>query len=224
MTESLITDSAAPSEAAPSSPAAVAPVTAPAATEAAAATTSNATDGQTAPARELRADGEQPADAQAAKPPEGAPESYEFKAPDGKTYAPEVVAEFSQVARELNMTQDAAQKMIEKMAPVIQAQQLNQLQGIQAQWLEASKTDKEFGGEKLQENLSVAKKALDSFGSPELRTLLNESGLGNHPDVIRFMVKAGRAISEDKFVGGAKRAPSSHPKDLAASLYPNQTH
>ena len=39
---------------------------------------------------------------------EGAPEKYEFQAPEGKEYAAEVIADFSEIAKELNLTQEAA--------------------------------------------------------------------------------------------------------------------
>ena len=91
-----------------------------------------------------------------------------------------------------------------------------------------SEVDKEFGGEKLSENLSTAKKALDQFGTPELRSLLNESGLGNHPEFIRFMFRAGKSISEDRYVGQANGAAPTQgrPRDFAsqaAFLYPKQS-
>ena len=40
--------------------------------------------------------------------------------------------------------------------------------------------------------------------SPCLRRVrvLEESGLGNHPEVIRVFYRAGKAISEDRFVAG----------------------
>lgn len=133
------------------------------------------------------------------------PEKYTFSAPDGSEYDPEIVDAFSGAAREAGLTQDAAQKLIEKMAPAIAARQVDQVQAIHTEWLNASSADKEFGGEKLAENLGVARKALDTFGTPELRTLLDETGLGNHPEVIRLMYRAGKAISEDTFVGGVSR-------------------
>ncbi len=43
-----------------------------------------------------------------------APEKYEFKAPEGREFDSEVVKNFSEVARELNLTQDAAQKILAK--------------------------------------------------------------------------------------------------------------
>lgn len=151
---------------------------------------------------------------------QGAPEKYEFSAPEGREFDPKVIEAYSEAARELNLTNDAAQKLLDKVAPTLESRQQEQFETIRAKWGDDAKTDKEFGGDKLTESLGVARKALDQFGTPELRTLLNESGLGNHPEVIRFMVRAGNAISEDKFVGG--RAPTGQ-RDAAAILYDQST-
>jgi hypothetical protein len=150
--------------------------------------------------------------------PEGAPEKYEFKAPEGQKFDDTVLGAYSEIAKELNLPQDAAQKVLDKVAPVIQARQAEQIEAVRTAWAESAKTDKEFGGDKLPENLATAKKALDTFGSPELKKLLNESGLGNNPEVIRAFYRAGKAISEDKFVGGKGAPPDAND---ARSLYPN---
>lgn len=156
--------------------------------------------------------------------PNGAPEKYEFKAPEGRQFDAEVITSFSEVAKELNLSQEAAQKVLDRVAPKMAERQAAQLEAFRSQWTEASKADKEFGGEKLTENLTVARRALDSFGTPELRTLLNESGLGNHPELVRFMFRAGQSISEDRYVGSSTGTTASKgaPKDFnsaAAALY-----
>jgi len=151
-----------------------------------------------------------------------APEKYEFAAPEGREFDVETIAAYSEVARELGLSQEAAQKLLDRMGPTMATRQQTQIQAVREGWAKSSNEDKEFGGSKLPENLSVAKKALDAFGSPELRTLLNESGLGNHPEVIRFFFRAGNAISEDRFVGGSAGKPKGQPKsfaDLADALY-----
>lgn len=156
---------------------------------------------------------------------EGAPEKYEFDAGEGKEFDAGIIGAFSEVAKELNLTQEAAQKLLDKVAPVIQERQTAQIEDIQNEWVKQSRSDKEFGGDKIADNLGVAKKALDTFGSPELRTLLEKTGLGNNPEVIRFMYRAGKAISEDSFVGGSPMGGRSGPKDFnsaAAALYNNQ--
>ena len=151
-----------------------------------------------------------------------APESYEFKAPDGVVIDDTTISAFSDVAKELNLPQADAQKLIDKVGPVMAKQQTEALNQLNTSWLEGVQADKEIGGAKLQENLAVAKKAMERFGTPALRELLNESRLGNNPEVIRFMYRAGKAISEDKFVAGGPASPSGM-RDPAKFLYPNQT-
>lgn len=178
------------------------------------ATEAQNTEGQQAdgakPEGDAGKDGEKP----------GAPEQYEFKAIEGAEVSADSLADFSEVAKELGLPQDAAQKILDKMAPALARRQAEAIEGVKTQWADAARSDKEFGGDKLAENLSVAKKALDSFGSPELRTLLNESGLGNHPEVIRLLVRTGKAISEDGLVQGTRAvAADANP---AKRLFPNQ--
>ena len=151
--------------------------------------------------------------------PQGAPETYEFKAPEGKEFNPEVLAEFSAVAKELNLSNESAQLMLDKIGPALANKQQAMIDAAREQWATDSKSDKEFGGDKLNENMAVAQKALETFGTPELRTLLNESGIGNHPEIIRAFYRAGKAISEDGYVAG-KGGNTSAPS-IAQQMYPN---
>ncbi len=163
--------------------------------------------------------------------PEGAPDKYEFNpkvadAPD--ELDPEVLTAFGEVAKELDLPQEAAQKVLDKVAPVIQAKQAKAVEQARADWATESQSDEEFGGENLEANLEIAKTSLKEFGTDALKSLLQESGLGNHPEVIRFMYRAGKAISEDGYVGnsqGANAKGSNVPKDfngIANALYSNQ--
>ncbi len=156
----------------------------------------------------------------------GAPEKYEFKPPEGKNFDNEIITTYSQVARELNLSQASAQKMLDTLGPKIAERQMAQIDSIRQGWVDSSRIDKEFGGDSLDKNMSVAKKALDTFGTPELRTVLNQSGLGNHPEIIRFFYRAGKAISEDGYVGSSSGSSSKgQPQDFASQasiLYSNQ--
>jgi len=163
--------------------------------------------------------------------PEGAPETYEFntKVADApEELDPEVITAFGEVAKELDLPQEAAQKVIDKVAPVMQAQQAKMVEQVKVDWANDAKADQEFGGENLNANLEVAKSSLKAFGTDALKSLLQESGLGNHPEVIRFMYRAGKAISEDAYVGnsqGADAKSNGIPKDfngIANALYSNQ--
>lgn len=159
--------------------------------------------------------------------PEGdkKPIEYDLKAPEGMQLDAEALGEFKEIAKELGLENESAQKLTDlgtKLAAKWEAKQVETIQQAQAEWAEQSKTDKRFGGDALQENLGVAKKALDTFATPELQQLLNQSGLGNHPEVINAFYNVGKAISEDRFVNGGK-APSNANQPLmeraAKALY-----
>jgi hypothetical protein len=160
-------------------------------------------------------------------PEESVPEKYEdFTAPEGIALDPEVTGEFKELAKELKLPQAKAQKVADlgvKLAAKWQSDQQNAMATTIAGWAEETRADKELGGEKLGENLAVAKRALDTFGSPELKKLLNESGLGNHPELIRMLHKAGKTISEDKFVGGKGGGQTGSEKPIHERMYPDNT-
>lgn len=150
-------------------------------------------------------------------------ETYEFAPPEGKEFSPEVIGAFTDVARELNLTNEQAQAAINKLAPAFAAREAAAMEQAREAWVGEANSDKEFGGAQFAENLAVAKKAVDAFASPELRTLLEESGLGNHPEVIRVFYRAGKAISEDSFVrgsGGANRQADARGLYSKSNLNP----
>ena len=161
---------------------------------------------------------------------EGAPDKYEFNAKVAdapEELDPEVLTAFGDVAKELDLPQEAAQKVLDKVAPVMQARQAKVVEDAKTEWANDSKSDQEFGGESLEANLEIAKTSLNKFGTDALKSLLSESGLGNHPEVIRFMYRAGKAISEDSYVGNSEgaNAKGNVPKDfngIANALYSNQ--
>lgn len=146
------------------------------------------------------------------------PETYDLKMPDGVELDQAAAAEFTAIAKELKLDQAAAQKLADVGAKMAQRQVEAHAKLVES-WAEQVKTDSEIGGDKLAENLGVARKALEAFGTPELRDVLNATGLGNHPEVIRAFYKVGKAISEDRFVGGAPKSGTAN--DPAKTLFPN---
>jgi hypothetical protein len=148
-----------------------------------------------------------------------APESYEFKMPDGVELDSKAADEFTAIAKELKLSQADAQRIADVAARMQQKQAETHVEMVKG-WADQCKTDKEFGGDNLQQNMSVARKAIDTFGSPELKALLNNTGMGNHPEVVRFAFKAGKAISEDGFVQSGSRTPTPD-SSLEKRLYPN---
>ncbi len=130
------------------------------------------------------------------------PEKYEFKPPEGVEFDEATIGVYAEAAREAGLSQEAADIVLNKIAPHLAQQQAARLAEARNDWAQQSRADAEFGGEKLDENLAVAKKAVEALASPELKTLLEQSGLGNHPEIIRMFYRAGRYLSQDAFVGG----------------------
>ena len=125
--------------------------------------------------------------------------------------------------RALNLPQDKAQLMLDKMQPVLVQRQTEQLQAASIEWANSARTDQEIGGERFQENLGVAKKAMEAYASPELRQLLNESTLGNNPEVIRLFYRVGKDMSEDRLVtgqGGTNKAADPRSLYRASNMNP----
>lgn len=65
----------------------------------------------------------------------------------------------------------------------------------------------------------MAVRAADAFGGPELRALLERTGLGNHLAIVRTFYEIGKSISEDVLPGGKPAAPQD--KTFAEALYGN---
>ena len=161
------------------------------------------------------ADGDKPADKPDDKEqkPEGAPEKYEFKPAEGQELDTAALEQFEPIARELNLTNEQAQKIVDlygtKIMPMVQKQQAEAWQAQTEEWAATVKADKEIGGDKLTANLGVAQRALDTFGTPELKEYLNGTGLGNHPELVKAFIKVGKAMSEDGMVTGKESGQRS---------------
>jgi len=150
-------------------------------------------------------------------------EYTDFEIPEGVVIDGESLNEFKDIAKGMGLKQDQAQALtdiaVKLSAKWSEAQQTEKAEKING-WLNATKADKELGGDKLNENLAISKRALDAFATPELIITLNETGLGNHPELIRAFYKIGQQLSEDNYVVGGNSTTSSD-KTFAQKLYPN---
>lgn len=172
---------------------------------------------------ELAADKAKAEKAEKEQKQEGAPEKYEFKPAEGQELDAAALEQFEPIARELNLTNEQAQKMVDlygtKIMPMVQQQQVEAWQKTTEQWAADVKADKEIGGDKLTANLSAAQRALEQFGDPELKEYLDSTGLGNHPALVKAFIKVGKAMSEDKVVTGGHESGGS---DLISAFYPKK--
>lgn len=139
---------------------------------------------------------------------------YKFDMPEGVELDQGDLAKFTDVAKELKLPADAAKKLVD-IAAQREVARANAFAKQVEGWGNTVKADPELG---KAENLASAKKVIDTYGTPELRDLLNSTGMGNHPEVVRMMQKIGKAISEDTFTAGRGNG-NTPPRDAASVLY-----
>ena len=156
--------------------------------------------------------------------PTGAPETYEtFSLPDGMEMNTAQLEVFLPLAKDLDLTQEQAQKLVsldaEQKVAAAQAQQ-QATDDMLDEWRETTKTDPEIGGANLPQSLAQVNTFLNKFASPALRQLLDDTGVGNNIEVIRLFSAAGKAMGEDGVIG--RGGSSSTPKTTAQLLYANQ--
>jgi hypothetical protein len=158
--------------------------------------------------------GVQPGSVATAQAGTAAPVEYaDFTLPDGVSVDAATLEEARGLFAGAKLPQESAQKFVDFYAGKMQAlaEAPHRAWGaMQEQWVGDINRDGEIGGTRLKATIEAAGKAIDAFGSPGLREALNLTGAGNHPEVVRFFARIGRAISEDGHVAGsAARAARS---------------
>jgi hypothetical protein len=177
------------------------------------------------------ADPDKPADpADPEAPAHVIPEAYELTAPEGLTIDADLLAEATPIFKEAGLSNDQAQAILPAAKSLMEKTQQATIQTMidggnqqRKAWLEAAKADEQIGGNKWDASLGSAAKALDALGHPEgseFRTALNETGFGNHPEMIRIFARLGQRVGED---GDFVRADAGVPVNEPAwkRLYPN---
>lgn len=152
------------------------------------------------------------------------PEKYELKLSEGSLLAPEAVQKIEEFAKANKLSQEKAQELLTREETLIKSHvdsQLNAHNERIESWKVAASKDKEIGGEAFGQNAELAKRAVEKFGSAELKQMLDATGFGNHPEVIRVFARIGKAMSEDKIISGGA-PPSAPKKSIAEKFYGGQ--
>lgn len=157
-----------------------------------------------------------------------APAKFELKLPEGFDKDP-FFEKYEDFAKELGLEGEKSQKLADRYGTIIKAERDRVVGEARAQvedWGKALQTDKELGGAKLKENFAVAVRGLEKFGTPELKQLLKQTGLGSHPEVVRAFYRAGKAVSDDSSAGRRNvndgAAPNLNTDEaLARQMYPD---
>lgn len=169
----------------------------------------------------LTADDKEPASSET-KPTES---EFVPKLPDGFAADDKVLSSIKGIAKADGLKPEVAQKLVDLYVQ----QQQEGLKAVQEyrtkqnqEWIASAKADKEFGGEKFDANLRHARKAGELFWDDDLKKFFDETGIGNHPAMIRAWVKVGQRIADDSVAGttGAGAAETSSEEAVYRRMYP----
>lgn len=160
---------------------------------------------------------EEAAQSKPAEEAKSVPEKYELKLPEGSVLDAARVEKVIAFAKANGLSQDEAQRVLERENDAVAQfakEQNDNFERVKGQWLDEAKSDTEFGGEKLKESVMLSNNVIKKFGSDKLRESLNATGLGNHPELVRMLVRIGKEMGPDKLVVPGSVEPADSPKPV----------
>jgi hypothetical protein len=126
-------------------------------------------------------------------------DSYKIEFPENIKVSDELLGSFKDLALEAKLPPADAQKFaslytkgLEGQMATLQAQHAEN----QRLWLSEINAAPEFQGERRTQSLAMLGRAMEEFGSPEAAKILNESGLGNHPAIVKFIYRLAEGHME----------------------------
>ncbi len=167
--------------------------------------------------------------ASAAKPavetPAVVPEKYDLKIPENSLLDPASIEAVSLFAKENKLTNAQAQVILEREHGAAQAGVeafKTRADAISQQWLKESMADKVIGGDKFKETALLANDALEKlFPGLEIKKIMDVSGLGNHPTVLKGFAEIGRMLRDPKLHPSGSTPPARPP--MKDRMYDNTT-
>jgi hypothetical protein len=156
--------------------------------------------------------------------PENPDDYKDFKLPEGLTadkLDKERLTLWQKEMHEAGIPKSQAERLISKFLSEEHGHGQAQLQA-QAKQIEnwELQVKQEFGT-KLDEKLNFSRWAVKEFGDPELVAVLDSTGLGSHPSVVKLLAKIGEQLADDKqrgFNSGGPRGGNLTPESAQAAL------
>ena len=176
----------------------------------------------TAPDATAPATADAPADSEAPASEAPAPIEYAFTAPDGVELDVALIEQVTPLFADAKLPPATAQKVVDAYAAHVAARDTAAAEAHAAQvqvWADEVRADPLIGGANLKATLASAHRAIHQFGGDPLKALLNETGLGNHPVLVRAFAAAGAAVSEDTTIRGSSGGIPEPTRALGARIF-----
>ncbi len=166
-----------------------------------------------------RSSGEDGNDSGESKAGNGVPDAYEVSLPDGAELDQAALDHFSPAFRELHLTNDQVQKLADLRLEE-QQQQAQHWADTRRSWVKQGERDAEVGGNRYRTSVATAQSAIAQFADQEAVQFLEDSGLGDHPAMLRMFHRIGAAMADDSIVTARGGAADQGPAARLNRLYP----
>ena len=169
---------------------------------------------------------EPPVPAEPAAALEFKPEQYVVKMPEGFADDAALVSEFQTAAAEVKLPPEGAQRLIDLYGKAV-GNQIKALEdagalatpSVQEKWLGEINAMPEFTGERRTQSLAIVGRMMDEFAPPELKTMLDKSGFGNNPAMVKFVLNMAEILTEGSMPAQGRPAPvGKDGKPIAPTL------
>lgn len=149
---------------------------------------------------------------------------YNLKAPEG--FDPAAISRVTEFAKSYGISPEKAQKLFDDTLAGQSKAKADMDAALEKQkndWHAEILADKEIGGDKFKPTMERAQKVIgeiDQKIAPGIKKILDDSGYGDHPSVVRLFAYLGNANREDSFAFGDRSVDDSRPKSIAEIWYP----
>ncbi len=137
--------------------------------------------------------------------------------PENSLLSAQTLAAFKQTAAQAKLPAESLQTWLSYEENRLQAAAEQAEKNRREEVENWARQTQEMFGPRWQAEVSKAVRAADAFGGAPLRQLLEETGLGNHPVMVRTFHAVATRICEDVTPGGAPSAQTD--KTFTQALY-----
>lgn len=159
---------------------------------------------------------------------EGVPDEYTFdlsELGDDVQLDEELAEALSPTLKELGLSNSQANVLATAFHKALMERaesEVERITGVFQEWKQTAQNDQEIGQANWQKTVQQANAVLRKFGTPELvEDVMVGQGMGNHPEMIRFVARVANAFSDDVLESG--KTVDTGPADQATAWYGKTT-
>lgn len=142
-------------------------------------------------------------------------EEYDFEA---KENLADLGLQVKQAALEAKLDKESAKLLYSKIEEFELAKELKAFEAEKLKIEENKKRLAEEFKDSLDVKLKFANKALDTFGDDSIKEIINNSGLGNNPEFIKFLSTVGEKTSPKEIISEVEKKPAASEADVQSEI------